>query len=144
MQEASHNVESVIKAVTGDFTDVEVLELYGRLPSVMSATGVRKVHFYRLWCRGQWVNAPDRVWLTDHTDRFYEVIDKLAEFLVESMNYCQIDPKSVPSDIFVVDDNNINGIKRKYMSYQDLFNMFKMYLPSNQYWFGIDEFDIDY
>ena len=138
------NATVVIDMVTTDFNNGEALELYGRLPSVMDSMSVRKVHFYRLWCRGQWVRGNDKVWLTDHTDRFFEVVDKLAEFIVKSMNFCQVDPKTVSSEIFLKDDININGIRPKYLSYQDLYNLFKMYLPEDQYWFGIDEFDIEY
>lgn len=145
MQEISTKASQAFSFMEREqFDDKDVMDVKNRLPATMNGENVRKVHFYRLWCRGRWVNTHNRIWLTDHTDRFYEVCDKLAEFLVESMNYCHVDPTSVDKKIFITDANNIIGIKTKFRCYQDLVNLFSMYLPPNDYWFGIDEFDVDY
>ena len=145
MQAVSDKAQDVLSMMTGgDFSEGDMRDVASRLPSMMDGTNVHKVRFYQVWFRGQWVNAHDKIICRDHTERFYEVTDQLADLIVDSMNYCQVDPTTVPADIFATDDDNITAIKTSYRGYQDLVNIMNKYLPSSQYWFGINEFDVDY
>ena len=142
MQALSQPTQDVLVTMTrgNQMSENDMMDVAARVPTLLDATNVRKVRFYQLWFRGQWVKKSDKIIRLDPTDRFYEVCDKLAEMVVTSMNHLQATPKA----IFVMEGTKFIAIKPQYINYQDLINIIEMYLPGDKYWFGINEYDVNY
>lgn len=120
----------------------------------LSLRGCYKVHyhvgerinrrmFYQLTFDAPWAN---NTLFCDHTDRFYEVCDQLANLIVTSLNFAHVDPNTLPDSLFYTtkDGGTVGDIKEDYRDEYTLVNIMDTYLDRRTHKFNIEHFEVSF